>query len=468
LTSDGFLNISLNQVSSSPDKPLKTTKSASGSTNETEDAFDVIFVLEKSGYACMERSCKLVRGTNNVTDFSMVPAGNQSIATLDTAGGKIMVANSRNDSITLTVPRYALWEPTTITLTALDTPPNTPIDKNIFPGISISPAGFRPHRPVTLKVDFATTSVDTNRSTLFYIKQSEFVLPAGNSTVTDSSMEGEIYHFSDFFAGDPSESEAMDQAGKAAEGGALDPYDWQHTSETVEALIRWAEILYILGRDAEAESVRNEMMDILERDAGNFLNLPVPEDPGGKYMNTLNRYGEVVYSAMEEGELVDQYIDRIGELLDRWDIHGDIVCMYNIGHYGPGYWDRWISDGIIPFASDQLESSRIAGYGTNNIFVSGRAADGTTIIGSGLNTVSMEGELSVDDQDDFYLVIKWTENWWVTSSWTFIPPDAPPFTIPQPPHTEVYPLIFPTISGSPLELGGGYTWFLNLYTLFKD
>jgi hypothetical protein len=210
------------------------------------------------------------------------------------------------------------------------------------------------------------------------------------------------------------------------------------------------------------------MKEILERDAGSFINLPVPEDPGGKYMNTLSRYGEVVYAVLEEGELVDQYSDRVGELLDRCDIHGDIVCHYDIGHYGPGYWDRWIVDGIIPIASDQLESSRIAGNGTNNVVVTGMAADGTVIVGNGVNTVSLTGELSVDDQDDFWLVVDWTENWWVTSSWTFIPPDAPPYTIHQPPHTEYYPIIFPTISGSQVELGGGYNWLLNLYTLFKD
>lgn len=468
LTSDGFLSISINQVSAYPEQAFKTTKSAVGLSSETDDPFDVIFMIEKSGYACMERSYKLVQGTNNVTDFSMVQIGNQSTVTLDTTGGIITVANNRNDTIKLTVPRYALWESTTITLTTFDTPPNNPVSNNIFPGINISPAGFRPHRPVNLKVDFATTHVDTILSTLFYIKQSDFVLPLGNLVVTDSSIEGEIYHFSDFSAGDVSGSEVIDQAGKAANGGALNPYDWQNTYEVVEALTRWSEILQFLGRDAEAESVRNEMKEIMERDAGNFINQPIPEEPGGKYMNTLTRYGEVVYSVLEQGDLVDEYSDRVAELLNRCDIHGDIVCLYDIHHYGPGYWDVWIVNGIIPIVSDRLESSRIAGYGINNVNVTGQAADGTSIIGFGMNTVNLGGELSTDSQGDFWLEVDWTENWWTTSSWTFFPPDAPPFTISQPPHTDNFLLKFPTISGSHIQLPNGNTWFLNLYSLFAD
>lgn len=468
LTSGGFLHISLDQESVNPEQTLKTTKSDISFINETDNTFDVLFMIEKNGYVCMERSRKLVQGMNNVTDFSMVQIGNQSIVTLDTTGGIITVANSRNDLITLTIPRYALWEPTTVTLTTFDTQPNNPIGNNIFPGINISPGGFRPHRPVTLKVDFATTDVDTNLSTLFYIKQSDFVLPIGNIVVTDSSIEGEIYHFSDFSGGDASESEVIDQAGKAADGGALIPYDWQNTYEVVEALIRWSEILQRLGRDAEAETVRNQMKEILERDAGNFINLPVPEDPDGKYRNALTRFGEVVYFALGNGDLADEYSDLVGEILSRFDIQGEIVCYYDIQHFGPGYVDRWIVNGIIPIIGDKLKSSRFAGNGTSNVIVTGHAADGTVIIGSGMNTITLEGELKADYQGDFWLEVEWTENWWTTSSWTFFPPDAPPFTISQPPHTDNYPLKFPAISGSPVQLPYGYTWFLNLYNLFND
>ena len=326
LTSGGFLNISMNQVSAYPEQEFDSKKAVSGSTSETDNTVDVIFVIEKSGYACMERCCRLVQGASNVTDFSMVQAGNQSTFTLDTTGGTITVANSRYDSITLTVPRYALWEPTTITLTTLDTPPNNPVGNNLFPGVNISPAGFRPHRPVNLRVDFATTHADTNRSTLFYIKRSDFVLPIGNCLVTDSSMEGAIYHFSDFSAGNPSESEVINQAGIAAGGGALNPFDWQNTTEGVASLIRWAEILQSLGREAEAESARIKMKEILERDAGIFIDQPVPEDPGGSYMNALFRYGEVVYSVLEEGDLVDQYSDRIGQLTESMP-HSGRYCM---------------------------------------------------------------------------------------------------------------------------------------------
>jgi hypothetical protein len=403
-----------------------------------------------------------------VTNFSLVQAGNQSTVTLDTTGGFITVVNNRNDSITLTIPRYALWEPTAITLTTFDTPPNNPIGNNIFPGINITPAGFRPHRPVTLKVNFDNTEVDTTRSTLFYIKQSDFVLPIGKLSVTDSSIEGEIYHFSDFSAGNASESEVLDQAGKAADGGAMGPYDWQNTFESVEALIKWSEILQILGRDADAVTVRNTMNEILKRDAGNFISLPVPENPDGKYWNALTRFGEVVYSVLGDGDLSDDFAERLGEILNLYDIHGDIVCHYDLGHSGPGYFDRWIVDGIIPITGDKLALNRFAGNGTNNVIVTGLAADGTTIIGSGTNTITLGGEISEDSHGHFWLKVEWEENWWAASSWTFIPPDAPPYTLSQPPHTEDYTLQFRARSGSRVQLPHGYNWILILYNLFNE
>ena len=38
------------------------------------------------------------------------------------------------DTISLEIPRFSIWNSTNITLTALNTPPNNPIQKNIFPG----------------------------------------------------------------------------------------------------------------------------------------------------------------------------------------------------------------------------------------------------------------------------------------------------------------------------------------------
>ncbi len=378
----------------------------------------------------------------------------------------ITVTNSRNDTITLTIPRYALWEPTTITLTAFDTQPNNPINENIFPGVNISPGGFRPHRPVNLKVDFNTTNVDTNFSTLFYIKQSDFVLPLGNMAVTDSSIEGEIYHFSDYSGGDASENEATDQAGKAAEGGALNPNDWQSTYEIIEAMVRWAETLQKFGKDAQAEAILNKVREIVERDAGNFIEQPIPEDPCGSYKNTLIKFADLVFSFLD-GDLVSQFSDRIGEIYNLCGIQGDIVCQYDIVHEAPYYYDRWVVNEVIPIYGDKFELGRVTGNGVTNVTVTGQA-NVAPFFGFGTNTISISGELTVDYQGDFWLEISWTEEWWTTSSWTFFPPEDPPYTISQPTHTDVNSLRFVALNGAVVQRPGGYTWTLNLYNLFND
>ncbi|MFC1568745.1 hypothetical protein ACFL4L_00795 [bacterium] len=465
LASSGFLNISLNQVFGNTEA-LRKIKPDVSSARTVDTTLEVLFRIEKSGYACMERTRKLVQSTNNMTDFSLIQIGNQSIATLDTAGGVITVMNNRHDTITLTIPRYALWESTIITLTTFDTQPNNPIDDNIFPGVNISPGGFRPHRPATLKVTFATTHIDTNLSTLFYIKQSDFVLPLGKMAVTDSSIEGEIYHFSDYSGGNPSGGEAIDQAGKAAEGGALNPNDWQSTYELVEALIRWADMLQGLGKDAEAQAILDKVREIVERDAENFINQPIPENPCGWYKNALTKFGELVFSFLVYGDLVAQYSDRVGEIFNRCGIQGDIQCLYDIDHEAPSYDDHWIVNGMIPFIGTQ-EQGHLTGSGLTNVTVTGQAS-GATIIGFGTNTIDISGKLAVDYQGDFWLEIGWTEEWWTTSSWTFYPPDDPPFTISQPTHTDVNQLRFVALNNAVVQRPGGYKWVLHLYSLFPE
>ncbi len=467
MTSGGILNLSLNQVFENRDRSLRKPQPDMAHTHETDDTLEVLFQIEKSGYACMERSRNLIQDMNNVTDFALIPAGNQSVAVLDTTGGVVKVANSRNDTITLTIPRYALWEPTTITLTTFDNQPINPIHENIFPGVNIAPGGFRPHRPVTLKVTFATTEVDTQLSTLFYIKQSDFVLPLGNLSVTDSSIEGEIYHFSDYSGGDPSQSEVLDQAGKAAEGGALNPYDWQGTYDMVKALIRWSQMLELFENEVEAEAKFNEAKEILKRDAENFINQPVPDDPCGWYRNTFIKFYEMVSShlTLSDGDLLSRYIDRFNELFNECGIQGDITCHYVLEQQAAA--TKWDIKGIVPFSGSPSTLGQFAGDGEANIVVTGHPGDCVTT-GYGTNTISLDGEVTADIQGYIWLDVNWTEAWWTTSSITTTCPDDPPVTYSQPQHTDENFLRFLAVNNAVVGRPNGFTWTLHLYSLFPE
>ena len=121
---------------------------------------------------------------------------------------------------------------------------------------------------------------------------------------------------------------------------------------------------------------------------------------------------------------------------------------------------------IIPIRGTETQG-QITGSGVTSVSVTGQASR-AIIIGSGTNTITISGKLSVDAQGDIWLDIDWTEEWWTTSSWTFYPPDDPPFTISQPTHTDVNSLRFIALDGAVVQRPGGWTWVLYLYNLFND
>ncbi len=60
-TSGGYLRLSLNQVFGNIDQTLRNTKSDMSLTKEADDILEVLFMIEKAGYACMERSANWFR-----------------------------------------------------------------------------------------------------------------------------------------------------------------------------------------------------------------------------------------------------------------------------------------------------------------------------------------------------------------------------------------------------------------------
>ena len=54
----------------------------------------------------------LLKGVNNVNHFSLVEEGQKTSAAIDSTGGGLTVANLLGDTISLEIPPYAIWEPT--------------------------------------------------------------------------------------------------------------------------------------------------------------------------------------------------------------------------------------------------------------------------------------------------------------------------------------------------------------------
>jgi len=464
LTSTGLVNFSLKQVFPNPDHQFGKNTTLGKTTTES---MEVLFVIEKSGYAPMERTVEVEQGVNNVNNFAMVAVGNQSSATIDSTGGTITVVNSHGDTISLKIPHYAIWEPTTITLTTFDTPPENPIAQTIFPGVNLSPTGFKLHQAATLTIVFAAITPDTNMATLFFIQQSDFILALSNQQVAEHSIKGEIYHFSDLAVGEPSESEINGQADKATDYDLpSDPYNWEEIFDRIETILWWAEKMELLGDLDGANQKIQVATDIARQAANNFLTMPIPDDPCGDYLETLLKYTEMV-NKLVGGDLDLQMGNRVNETINKCSLRGEIDCNHNLIYTGEGYQEIITANGSIPFSVD-LQSPDTPITGAGSISGSGYGGgEGLTVIREGVITITIGGNLVGDPQSGIYrLNMSLTENWWNPGTTTLILADGTT-TGPITPYQSTVQLNFNMTSGQqiqkpdPLGVGSGF----RTYTL---
>lgn len=414
LVTGGKLRISLMQVSGKPGQKLSKNK---GLKKILTDSIEVLFAVEKSGYIYTERTKNLVTGINNVGDFALVQEGQKSSAAIDSTGGIITVVNDRGDTITLNIPRYAIWNPTTISLTTHKTQPVNPIAENIFPGVCITPAGLKLLQPATLKVTFATESLDTSSATLFLIRQSDFILPLGNQAVTDSTISGEINHFSEILGGEPTADEATPQAGNAGGMNPSDPYGWKDTHDCIDALLWWAEFLTRNGRTEEGQECFDNAKEIAERDARDFLNLPIPDNPCDEYLTTLLKLAELVM-LLVGGDLERQIQDRVIEVVNMCNLRGEIEYDHHIFCTDIDRSTTTKVTGNIPFYVNTLVQpyNAITGGGTAKVTINGPQEE-CYLTATGIHRVhEISGELKADQQGIYWLEMTLDETWYESTT----------------------------------------------------
>jgi len=410
LLTGGRLTISLTQMF---EESTQHTGKIDAITTVSSDSLEVLFVIEKSGYASIERTRTLLKGVNNVNNFTLVKAGETASAAVDSTGGRITVMNTRGDTISLTIPRYAIWQSTMITLTALTTQPQNPIGHNIFPGVSVTPAGLMLLQPAALTVSVATGILDTNAAALFAIRQSDFVLPIGRQTVSERTMYGELYHFSDIIGGAPTGDEATPQAGKAGDMKPSDPYGWEDTHDCVDALLWWAEFLTRSGRTEEGQECFDKAKEIVERDAGDFLGLPMPDDPCGEYLTALLKFAELVCLVVG-GDLERQIQDRVIEVVNRCNLRGEIDYDHHLLCADVERYTDTKIVGSIPFYVNTLvePNAAISGGGAASVTITGTQEE-CSLSGSGVHRVhNISGEMKADQQGVYWLEMTLDETWY--------------------------------------------------------
>jgi hypothetical protein len=376
-------------------------------------------------------------------------------------GDTLRVLNHKNDLISLIIPPYALQDTATITLIPLFSVPVNPIAKNIFPGVRILPDSLRLLKPAILRVDMSAGVPDTSMSALFFIYDTNLVYPLGNLEITDSSIQGEIYHFSGYTGGEPDGDEIIGQSDNSVLSGSSNPFDWQGTSTLVEGLLKYAELLMFLGKTEEAQKVIEKANKVVENDAKKFINAKIPDNPCGWYLTALFKFAEMV-NLMIGGELNMQFSDRIGELMDLCEFRGEVEFRHQITFSagGPEYVYVWNITGFVPYSVSTKDYKTITGSGNVDHAISGHAGE-CEITGSGIIPVTVTGELTADQLGFPWLEMTFHETIFKDYGVTYVCPEytyesPQPVGNPEPTvrfmmeegYTVIIPVVEPGATGS--------------------
>jgi hypothetical protein len=222
-----------------------------------------------------------------------VPADATASEVIDPQGGIVSVQNHLGDRMTLEIPPLALAV----------SPPN-PICTNIFPGVVLEPSSTIFSLPAKIKVEFHDALSNPNTAMLFWLKNSNCVVPIGNNAGTQNGIEGETTHFSPIIVGAPTADEIFMQIAEIiVRGGDTSALGILETIDDYYAMMRFAEQLRILGEDQKAAEAENSARGLLQERTLQLLSSPPPANPCGQYSNALTKLSDLVVSALSDTSL---------------------------------------------------------------------------------------------------------------------------------------------------------------------
>lgn len=354
-------------------------------------------------------------------------------------GGTIELTNKNGDPIKLTIPAYAIQDTTAITLEILNDVRANPFSQNILSTIRILPDGLLLDTAATIKITFNKEITDTSKTILYYRKDNNLAHPLKSKWINNRTIEAFTFHFSDYGGAIPTSSEIINQAQNTSQEPNSNIWDWQSFYDLINALIKYEEMLELLGETDLSEQLHNKIVQRVTEQVNLFMNQPIPEEPCGYYLKTLLKYHEIAILIGVEEQIIEQMSERLNEVLNRCYIRGELDFEYNYCISAEGAEICRTITGTVPFTvnttiepNGQINGSGVLDWsGTMNGLPPNCFYDEAGIV-----NVTLGGEMVLDDQGTLWMDFEILEHatGTVTAGCQGAPPQVYPFNPPDVTH----------------------------------
>jgi hypothetical protein len=232
-----------------------------------------------------------------------------STALIGIEGGSISVENHLGDTLTVDIPPLALAERTSITLSALPIALPFRLTTSLYPGAILEPEGLRFSVPVRITVVLRTQLANPAASALAWRRDLNRVIPLMRSRATATTIEGEMYHFSEIGAYEWTEEDFWAVGEYLGDDEPVQTIsDLLGLHEQLEAL---ADKAAEMGFGRVAEWLRNQAEWLVRNHTDPLTNQPLPSQPCGANSVDIQRLADLVAAIYgPHGELLDQVRSR--------------------------------------------------------------------------------------------------------------------------------------------------------------
>ncbi len=341
-------------------------------------------------------ACK--EDSNPVNEDEIISSKTETVT--PKAGGNLELTNSKGDIIKLSIPPYAVKDTQQITLQILsETKPN-PFSQNILSTIRILPDGLMLDSNATISVTFKSAVSDTAQSILYYRKQNDLAYPLETKWLNNNTVVGKIFHFSDYGGAKPTRGEVSDQANKLNNDFNYGLWDWQGFSQYVLAMLKYIEFSQLYGDDETAQSLQDQLEQKIINQVNAFLDLPIPEEPCGYYLQTLLKYSAMVFTMVSNEQLEQRIQNRLNETLNRCYVRGELEFDYHYCVSAEGGEICRDITGFVPFTVNSTVEPHGQIQGSGDLDWTGTMTEiPANCIYNELGTVSVNlgGEMTIDE-----------------------------------------------------------------------